>query len=230
MKRMREPQIIPTYVPKDAADLAAGAGKIGTFAQSIHLDVNDGVFTPYVTWPYRSHGFFDEFDMGGAAGLESEVHLMVEEPRRVGIAFARAGAFRILGHVEGFADTGEAHGALDAWRGAGASEVGLALLLETPLPVVEPLVRACDFLHLMTIAAIGVQGIPYDPRAPERVAHVRKRFPELPISVDGGVSAENIAQLRRAGASRFGVGSAIMKASDPAAAYARIKKIAEDAI
>ena len=57
-----------------------------------------------------------------------------------------------------------------------------------------------------------------------------ERFPDTLISVDGGVSSDNIADLVRAGARRFGVGSAISKASDPAAAHKALLALAQEAI
>ncbi|MDO8514754.1 MAG: hypothetical protein Q7S50_04375 [bacterium] len=223
-------EIIPTYVPRDEEDLAAGAERIRSFTTAIHIDVDDGLFAPHITWPYVKQGEFRAFGLGAVRGLSADVHLMIEEPRELGIAFAHAGAVRIMGHAEAFADTNEAHGALNAWRQAGAKEVGLGLLLPTPFEVIAPLVPACDVVHLMSIATIGTQGIPYDPSAPARIAQFHMQFPEVKISVDGGVAESNIADLVRAGATRFGIGSAISKAPDPKAAYEKLMQIAKQAL
>ena len=223
-------EIIPTYVPRDAADLARGGDMIRSFASAVHVDVDDGVFATPFTWPYSKQGIFESFDLSALAALDIEAHLMVEEPRDLGVAFARAGASRIIGHIEGFADSNEARAALEAWKGAGASEVGLGLLFVTPFEVIEPLVPYCNCVHMMSIATIGTQGIPYNANAPARIAEFHARFPDMTISVDGGVAASNIADLVRAGAMRFGVGSAITKADDPAAAYNKLKVLAENAL
>jgi pentose-5-phosphate-3-epimerase len=53
-----------------------------------------------------------------------------------------------------------------------------------------------DFVLLMTIPRIGVQGIPYEPSAPARVAKFHAKYPNVPISVDGGVS-EALFRKRR---------------------------------
>lgn len=220
-------EIVPTCVARDANDLAACVQKTRSFVSSLHLDVDDGLFAPHLTWPYVKAGVFEPFDLSALAGLESEVHLMVENPREIGCLFARAGASRVIGHIEAFSDTDEAHGTLDAWRHSGAGEAGLALLMDTSFELVEPLVSSCDVVHLMSIATIGTQGIPYDVGAPARVAEFHARFPDTVLSVDGGVSEKNIAELARAGATRFGVGNAIMRNENPAAAYEKLKSIAE---
>ncbi len=222
-------EIIPTYVPRDSEDLAAGAAKIRTFASSIHLDVDDGIFAPHLTWPYTQAEIFGTFDLSSLAALEIEVHLMVEQPREIGIAFARAGAARIIGHVEAFSSGEDVHGTLDAWRRNGAREVGLGILMGTPFELLEHHLLIANAVHMMSIATIGVQGIPFDPRSAERIAEFHERHPEILISVDGGVSENNITSLVRAGARRFGVGSAISKADNPKAAYENLKAIAENA-
>ena len=223
-------EIIPTCVSKDEAALSAGSKAIRSFSPSIHIDIDDGVFTPELTWPYSRPGEFSRFDLSGASGLVKEVHLMVEEPRTIGIEFARAGAFRIIAHVEAFSDPTSAHGALDAWKHNGAREAGFALLMATPLEVIEPVIPACNVVHLMLIETIGMQGIPFSPRSIMRVADFHERFPDVFISVDGGVSGSNIVDLVRAGARRFGVGAAISSAIDPAAEYAHLRELAESAI
>ena len=154
---------------------------------------------------------------------------MVEEPLDIGTRFAEAGAHRIIGHVEAFEDEDHVHSALRAWRHEGAREVGLGILLHTPLEVLGHHVLAMDVVQMMTIPSIGRQGIPYDDKAPARVRELHEQYPDLLISVDGGVSLQNVAELSRAGASRFCAGSAIAKASDPAAAYAKLKSLAESA-
>ncbi len=223
-------EIIPTYVPRDESDLSAGLEHIRSFATEVHIDVDDGIFAPITTWPYIKQGQFEAFNLPRMDGLFSEAHLMVEEPQSIGVAFARAGAERIVGHVEGFGDADEVLGALNAWKRAGASEVGLGLLFQTPFEVVAPFVSACDVVHLMSIASIGTQGIPYESGAPARIAEFHRLFPGVTISVDGGVSESNIADLVRAGARRFGVGSAISKAPHPKEAYEHLKTIAESAL
>ena len=222
-------EIIPTCVPKSAEDLQKAGHTISAFARSIHIDIDDDIFTPVLTWPYVERGKWKEFELG-LTGFEIHMHLMTDEPRELGIAFARAGAHSIIGHLEGFSDTAKVPSTLDDWRSGGAKEAGLGVLMHTPLEVLHPLVPSCDFIHFMSIATVGTQGIPYDSRAPARIAEFHTRYPEMLISVDGGVSVTNISDLTRAGATRFGVGSAIMKSEDPKAAYEALKAAAENAL
>jgi len=216
-------EIIPTIVPSSFDDVALWSGRFKDYAAWVQVDLGDGKFVSNTTWspaegetlPYRKK-------------LNYEFHLMTEEPRELGLACIRAGASRVIGHIETFSYTNGAREALNAWKGAGA-EAGLALLIDTPFSSVEPLLASCDVVLLMSIAALGKQGAPFDERIYERVRTFHARYPDAIIAIDGGVSEKNIAKLAQAGASRFSVGSAIAKAPDPAAAYAQLNRLAENA-
>ena len=223
-------EIIPTHVPRDALDLADAARAISTYTDKIHIDIVDGTFAPNLTWPFTEAGKYSAFDFWKIGALSVDVHLMVTQPQAIGIAFAQAGGKRILGHLEAFTGASDARNALNEWRKAGALEVGLGLLLQTPLDYIGSVISECDVVHLMTIASIGTQGIAYDEHAAARVEQFHRMYPGKVISVDGGIGESNIATLVRAGATRFGIGSAISRAPDPEVAFKRLKELAESAL
>jgi len=155
---------------------------------------------------------------------------MVKDVSEIGGLLAQAGCTRIIAHVETLDSATKAQEIFDSWRKNGAREIGIAILADTPLETLEAYSDLCQSVTVMSIASIGKQGIPFDERAYGRVADLHARYPDLVIEVDGGVSETQIATLARAGATRFSVGSAIAKASDPAAMYQKLKTIAESAI
>lgn len=230
-------EIVPTNTsPATLTELSHSTEFLKELSPWIQLDLADGVFVPVVSWPYQS-GQWEELEnltrgtkLPFSDSIHYEVHLMVQEPMQIGELLARAGAKRILGHIEALGNHGNVHKAFAAWKGAGVAEVGLAVLMETPVSDILPLVPQCNVVQLMSIAALGRQGAPYEPGVIERIQQLHEAYPELTIEVDGGVSLTNIADLARAGASRFGVGSAITKADDPAAAYQALKSSAENAL
>jgi len=217
-------EIIPTVVPNSLADVASARERYASFASAIHIDAADGVMAPNTTWTPASGEKLSDADT-----FMYETHLMVKDPLEAGLAFARAGSKRVVGHLEAFADIDHARDALKKWREAGAKEVGIGVLFQTPLDTLEPHLSFCDCVIMMTIASIGVQGIPFAEGAVERIVEARKRFPDLLIGVDGGVSEKNITALAKAGATRFSVGSAIAKAPDPAAMYQNLMTLAQSA-
>lgn len=220
-------EINPTCVPRDASSVGTCAKNFEAFASRMQVDIDDGTFAPHLTWPYTSPGTFEPFTFPAPRDTKLELHLMVAEPKKIGIACAKAGAERVIGHFEAFGDKTEIVPTLRAWREDGAREVGVAVLFQTSLEELAPYVSACDFVLMMSIRSIGVQGIPYEAGAAVRIADFHTRNPETVIAVDGGVSKNNIQELVRAGATRFGVGSAIAKAPDQMAAYEELKKLAE---
>jgi ribulose-phosphate 3-epimerase len=211
-------EIIPTVVPQSLGDVVAARKRYGAFAPLLHVDIADGVFAPNTTWTV---GLSEKLpDVGDA---RYEVHLMVQNPLQAGLSFARAGAHRIIGHVEAFAHAERAQEAFDMWHKAGAAEIGIAILIETPLEELAYYLALCDFVHVMTIANIGSQGSTFDDRGLERVAQIRRRYPRVTISVDGGATEASIAVLAEAGATRFCVGSTLAKAKNPEKTYERLR-------
>jgi len=218
-------ELIPTVVPNSPEDIDVFLARSRAFSQTFHVDAADGIFAPNVTWIPAAGEKLAEAD-----AFFFEAHLMAAHPEMAGKAFIEAGAKRVIAHVEAFDSAEEAEKIFGSWRAAGAKEVCVALLIATPLEALEGYVEMCDGVTLMSIASVGVQGIPFDERGYGRVADIHSRYPDLLIEVDGGVGETQIATLSRAGARRFSIGSAISKSADPAAEYQKLKSIAESAI
>lgn len=217
-------EIVPTVVPQTLDDILQAKKRYGAFSPSLHIDASDGIFAPNTTWlPLSGEKLPD------SATAHYEAHLMIENPLSIGVAFARAGAARVIGHIEAFNNAESAREAFDMWQKAGAQEMGVAILLDTSLDDLAPYMQLCDFVHMMTISKIGKQGYKFDKRSIERVAEVHRRYPQTIISVDGGEAKDNVGDLARAGAARFCVGSSLAKAKDPAKAYSQLMGAARKA-
>jgi ribulose-phosphate 3-epimerase len=223
-------EIIPTIVAQNTEEIQAGIVMSRAFGNVLHIDVDDGIFTPQISWPYEGKGKLGQ----GNGGLDTPVdnfliqaHLMVSEPREVGEFFASQGAHTLIAHIE---STSLSTDIFDAWRAHGVQEIGLAILLDTAIEDLSPLLPSCDFIHVLSVATIGSQGAPFDPRAITKVEALTARFPSVPISVDGGVSADTIIALVKAGARRFAVGSALSTASNPQASYQELMTLAQSAL
>ncbi len=216
-------EIIPTVVPKSMTDIAAAVARYGSVARTIHIDATDGDFAFPTTWMSRGE------TLPPYAGAY-EAHIMVRDARAVGEAFARAGAYRIIAHAEALGAAEEAANSIALWKASGAVESGAAILFDTPLDVLDPLAPLIDCIHVMTIEKIGQQGATMHSDAPARVRAIHERFPQLTISVDGGVHESNIGELARAGASRFCVGAALSHAENADAAFTSLNSLVESAL
>ncbi|OHA46001.1 MAG: hypothetical protein A2541_00465 [Candidatus Taylorbacteria bacterium RIFOXYD2_FULL_36_9] len=75
-----------------------------------------------------------------------------------------------------------------------------------------------DFVQFMGIDNIGFQDQEFDDRVLEKVSDLRSQYPNIPISVDGGVDFDNAADLISAGATKLVSGSAIFESEDIARA------------
>ncbi len=224
MKYLCDPHVIPTNTcPVDFSELGIRSGEFAAFSTELQLDIADGVFAPVVSWPYTDDSLaraqIIREQLPHAETINYEVHMMVQSPADVGEMLARLGSKRLLPHIEALPDADLARAMFARWRAAGAREIGLAILIDTPLESLDALIPEVDVVQLMSIARIGAQGQPFDERALQRVEELHATYPDLLVSVDGGISEANIELLVRAGANRLCVGSAISKSADPARAF-----------
>lgn len=161
-------------------------------ASWVHLDFADGQFVPNITvMPHEI--------MSISTKLKKEAHLMTYAPERYFSDLTVAGVQRVLIHREAFETREECEHCLkDA--GNYFSEVGLVLNPDTELETYAD-------LPIAVIQVMGYQpgfsGQPFMESTYERIEKVKNQ--ELPyiLSVDGGVSEDNIQELQKVGASRF---------------------------
>lgn len=209
-------EIFPAIIPESLSDLEEKLSFVKGLAKTVHIDVSDGKFSSNLTFPLKPDDredferikneeegmpFWEEFDF--------EVHLMVEHPEKHIGDWLSAGASRLVIHVETVKD----FGALKKEVGT-LTDFSLALLFETPLETIEPFISEIESVQLMSIGKIGYHGEHLDEKIFDRISVLRKKFPNLTISVDGGVTLENAEQLLDVGASRLVVGSALFNTVD----------------
>jgi ribulose-phosphate 3-epimerase len=181
-------------------------------ARVIHVDVMDGHFVPPITiGPLVVDGIRDlVHDAGGFL----DVHLMIERPERHVDAFAKAGADSITVHVEA---TPHVHYAVKSIQELGL-KAGVALNPATPAEAIAPLAGAVDLVLCMTVNP-GWGGQSYIEGSENKVAHLKRLFPQAAVEVDGGIDTTTAKPAAQAGARLFVAGSAVFGAPDPAAAY-----------
>ena len=222
-------EIIPAILPKSLADLKAHLERIRGVSRKVQIDlVGGGVFTWNRSWPYRDRASFtrmltEEKELPYWTEFDIEVDLMVKGAKDIALTFVGLHAARAVVHAQ-------LPGALEAARALSEYDddgrpfsigVGVALSAHAALDELRPFHPLIDFVQVMGIDHIGRQGEPPDPHhhATELVVQLRKRFPELTIQVDGGVSLKTARALAKAGANRLVAGSAIFGSADPKTAY-----------
>lgn len=171
-------EIIPAILASSVSDLKSKLAELPSEIKFVHIDVL-------------------EDDLWTNTDINFEVHLMVREPEKIIGRWIERGAKRVIIHSLG----SEA----SKWRER--AELGLGVEIRVSLEEIFPLVSQVDFIHLMSIDALGTQGDNFEPIIFDRIKELKTKFPSVPVSVDGGVSVENYKELLDAGADRLVVGS-----------------------
>ena len=169
----------------------------------LHVDVTDAHFVPNLTF-----GVDFIRAMHGVTALPLDIHMMVEEPGPLLDAMDLRSGDLVSLHVE----QGERlHGLARALRARGV-RFGVVLNPEVPVASLEPYLDEIEWVTLMLVHP-GFAGAKLIDGILDKVAEARryldaKGYPDVEISVDGSVSCERAAYMRRLGASIFVGGTA----------------------
>ncbi len=208
---MNEVEIIPAILPKDYHELEDKVSFLDGNVETVQIDVCDGQFTRIATWPYKKHD--DNFDkilsqesgLPGWENLNFEIDLMVNHPEEVVDEWVLAGASRIILHAESEGSIQKAIEIID-----NRVEVGLAFNIDSEIEFRD----GVSSIQLMGIDVIGLQGQTFDKKVFDKIREAKDKYPDVPISVDGGVSLETAQALIEAGVNRLVVGSAIFNSEN----------------
>jgi ribulose-phosphate 3-epimerase len=74
----------------------------------------------------------------------------------------------------------------------------------------------------------GFGGQKYIAAAEEKVAEIRRLYPDMPISIDGGIDLETVKPAAAHGANLFVAGTSLFKAPDMQTAIAQMRSNAEE--
>ncbi len=229
-------EIIPAIMPDTYEDLLSKAGRVKGLVPLAQIDIMDGAFVKSKSWPYSEGGtkrephfvalMAQDEGMPFWEDLDYEIDLMIGEPEKHIDEWLPLGASRLIFHIESIKDMDLFWGH-DMWKegardigGEKVVQLGLALNPDTSLDAIHPYISKIDFVQCMGIAKIGYQSQPFDERVLTQINALRVAYPNLPISVDGGVNMDTARLLKDAGATRLVSGSAIFGAEYPAEAIA----------
>lgn len=216
-------EVIPAILVEDYEQLREQLSRVANLVRTVQIDVCDGKFTPYASWPMQSsdqdsvQGILNEQEgLPYWDSVDFEFDLMVINAEEQFEFFTRLGARRIVFHLEAENDIEkfrEFLEGLDMYTKENV-DIGVAINTTTPIESLEPIILHVDFVQCMGIENIGMQGEPFDERVLEQIKTLRATYPELIISVDGSVNEKTAPLLVNAGANRLVVGSALMASLD----------------
>jgi ribulose-phosphate 3-epimerase len=189
--------------------------------EAIHVDIMDGNFVPNYT-------FGPDFCrvLRSLTRIPLDIHLMVQNPERYPDLWELRQGDWVCLHQE---STPHLQKALSLFRARGA-ETGVALNPGTSLHTIEEVLEDIRFVLVMTVNP-GYAGQSLIPGTLEKIRRARELLDsrghrQVQIEVDGNVSFENAALMRRMGADIFvaGTSSIFAKGLDFAEAVARLRK------
>jgi ribulose-phosphate 3-epimerase len=187
-------------------------------AEWLHIDVMDGHFVPNLTF-----GAPIIRALRRLTDVPLDVHLMVERPEHYLAEFAEAGANVFTFHPEATVHV-QRHLAGARERGMLA---GLALNPSTPVSFIEEALDDIDLVLVMSVNP-GFGGQVYLPHSTEKIRRIRaildRRGARAVLEVDGGITADTIAEPWGAGADTFVAGTAVFGGDDPAQAVRDLKR------
>jgi ribulose-phosphate 3-epimerase len=207
---MADYAIAPSILSADFAKLGEEVDNVlAAGADIVHFDVMDNHYVPNLTIgplvceALRKHGVTAPID----------VHLMVKPVDRIIPDFAAAGASYITFHPEASEHVDRT---LQLIKNEGC-KAGLVFNPATPLDVLEYALPACDMVLLMSVNP-GFGGQAFIPYVLDKARAVRKMIDErgldCRLEIDGGVKADNIAEVAAAGIDTFVSGSGIFGKRD----------------
>lgn len=218
-------EILPSILSADFARLGEQVAALESAGcRMLHIDVMDGHFVPNITM-----GPPVVASLRKATKLKLDVHLMITDPGRYAPAFIQAGADLVSVHQEACPHLDRT---LNMIRGEGA-KAGVVINPSTPVAALDEVLGIADFVLVMSVNP-GFGGQKFIPSSLDKVrrlaAAIRERGLTLPIEIDGGITAGNVAEAVRAGVEWVVVGSSVFGAPDPAEAFQELRRRAGAAL
>jgi ribulose-phosphate 3-epimerase len=197
--------IAPSILSADFARLGEEVrAVIAAGADVIHFDVMDNHYVPNLTIGPMVCAAIKPH----VGSTPIDVHLMVEPVDAIIPQFAKAGADYISFHPEASKHVDRTIALI---RECGAKP-GLVFNPATPLDALDYTLEKIDLVLIMSVNP-GFGGQSFIPSVLPKITEVRRRIDalgrDIRLEVDGGIKADNIAQVARAGADMFVAGSAI---------------------
>ncbi|MDQ5901615.1 MAG: ribulose-phosphate 3-epimerase [Patescibacteria group bacterium] len=214
-------EIIPAIMPKNLEDLKEKAEAVYSHVKTIQLDLMDGEYVEAKTWPFfpKDKSEVEEILRGKALpfaeSVSYELDLMVLNPENDLKKYFAFRPSRIIFHARSIENHTKFIETLSKYRNENEEvEIGVAIIATEDLNYADDMIRNTDFVQIMGIEQIGKQGEAFDERVFAQIKNLKNIYPNVIISIDGGVNLENAKRLKDAGVDRLVSGSTIFNSEN----------------
>ncbi len=228
----QENWIAPSILSADFSQLGKDVKDvIASGADVVHFDVMDNHYVPNLTIGPLVCESLKNFMVREGVNAPIDVHLMVKPVDRIIGDFASAGADIITFHPEA---SEHIDGSLGLIKNAGL-KAGLVFNPATSLSYLEHVMDKIDMILIMSVNP-GFGGQAFIDQSLEKLRQARQLIDasgrDIRLEIDGGVKAENIAEVAAAGCDTFVSGSGIFgkESASDANRYDTIVKQMRDAL
>jgi len=214
-------KILPSILAADLLHMGDDIRRmLDAGADGLHVDIMDAHFVPNLSFaPAMVKAIKGRFP-----AAYQDVHLMMDNPEAYIDTFIAAGADAVTVHAE---IGGDAAKLLRDIRMKGA-RAGISIKPCTPAEEVFDLLPLCDLVLVMTVEP-GFGGQKFMAEMMPKIVALRQAGFTGQIMVDGGVNESTAAQCVAAGADALVMGTALLKAVDPAAVVRACRALEEKA-
>ena len=216
---MKKIKIAPSILSADFSKMAEEVISLEkSGADLVHCDVMDGVFVNNITF-----GIKMVEDIKKHTSLPLDCHLMIVHPEKYVERFAKAGADIITVHYEACQDNLKE--VLELIKSTGV-KCGAVINPDTPVEKIKDVILLCDMVLVMSVFP-GFGGQKFIPCALDKLREIRAIIDasgkDIDLQIDGGVTQENVAEIKAAGANVIVAGSAVFKAENRAEMIEKLK-------
>lgn len=209
-------KVVPAILSETFEDCQKMLRQAQSFTDYVQIDLMDGQFVPSRSFPG------EDINRIGASP-DFEIHMMVRDPASLITRINHPRLKKVIFHFESEVDPLDFIGRMKE-RGI---PTGLAVNPETDLGQFRKISNHVGTLLFLAVDP-GHYGSPFRPEVLKKVEKTRQLFPEKIISVDGGVSLENLKLFIEIGVDSVCVGSRIFLRGVPEENYRQfINKIKE---
>ena len=215
---MKNISVAPSILSTDFGELENTLQLINkSEADLLHVDIMDGVFVPNISFGTPILAAIQKYSK-----KPIELHLMIVQPERYLEAFSKYGVGQMTVHAEACTNL---HSVVQQIRSLNC-KAGVALNPHTPLGFLEYVIQDLDVICLMSVNP-GFGGQQFIPQTLDKIRQfkelIERENSNALIEIDGGVTQDNVKDIRNAGADAVVAGSSVFNSENPVKAIGALK-------